>query len=40
VKIFRGNCFLGQAKVAQNSWTVKMFSIQCIQCIYTWGWSV
>ena len=38
VKIFKGNCFSGQ--VAKKSWTVKIFSMQCIQCIFTWGWSV
>jgi len=30
-------CFSGQAQVAQKSWTVKKFSIQCIQCIFTSG---
>jgi len=40
VKIFSANCFSGQAQVAQNFWTVKNCSIQCIQCIFTLGWSV
>jgi len=35
---FRGTlCFSGQAQVAEKSWTVKKFSIQCIQCIFTRG---
>ena len=33
-------CFSGQAQVAQKSWTVKIFSIECIQCTFSWGWSV
>jgi len=39
--IFRANSvFQGKRRVAQKSWTVKIFSIQYIQCILTWGWSV
>ena len=37
VKILRENCFWRQAQVAQKSWTVKIFSIQYIECIFTWG---
>jgi len=33
-------CFSGQAQVAQKSWTVKKFSMECIQFILIWGWSV
>jgi len=33
-------CFSEQAQVAQNSWTVKIFSVQCVQCMFTWRWSV
>jgi len=40
VKIFRGNCFSRKAQIAQNYWTVKIFSIQCIQGEFTSGWSV
>jgi len=38
VKIEGKLCFSRQAKVAQKSWTVKIFSIQYIQCIFTWGY--
>jgi len=34
VKNFRATVFSGKAQVAQKSWTVKNFSIQCI---FTWG---
>ena len=37
VEILRENCFWRQGQVAQKSWTVKIFSIQYIQCIFTWG---
>ena len=36
MKILRENCFWRQAQVAQQSWTVKIFSIQYIQCIFAW----
>jgi len=39
VKNFRANSiFEGKRKVAQKSWTVNKFSIQCIQCVFTWRW--
>ena len=31
-------CF--SVQVVQKCWRVKKFSMQCIQCIFTWGWSV
>jgi len=35
---FQGKlCFSGQVLVVQKCWTVKKFSMQCIQCIFTWG---
>jgi len=37
VKILRENCFWRQAQFAQKSWTVNIFSIQYIQCIFTWS---
>jgi len=40
VKIFRANSvFQGKRKLLKIQ-TVKKFSIQCIQGIFTWGWSV
>ena len=36
VKISGKALFFRQAQVAQKSWTVKIFSIQYIQCIVTW----
>jgi len=38
---FQGKiCISGHAQVAQQSWTVKKASMQCIQCIFTWERSV
>jgi len=40
VKFQEKLCFSGQVQVVQKCWTMKNFSMPCIQCIFTWRWSV